>query len=66
LSKEDWFMSAWDGYEADPVDVLEQETGFDGEVVSGLVEPATRDPEVPEADAVEQGEEVVDDEEEPR
>jgi hypothetical protein len=60
-------MSALEGFEADPVDVVEQETRLDGELVdSGVVEPATRDPEVPEADAVEQGEEVLDDEEEPR
>ncbi len=54
------------GFEADRVDLVEQETGVDGEQEGGLVEPASRDPEVPEADAVEQGEEVVDDEEGPR
>jgi hypothetical protein len=54
-------VSALGGYEADPADVVEQETALDGQLGHDLIEPATRDPEVPEADAVEQAREVPDD-----
>lgn len=60
-------MSDSESFEADPADIAEQETEVVDEDRDPFPPPASRNPEVPEADATEQAAVVTGDEdEEPR